>query len=58
MERTIPYILSHPDVTDAAFAVHMFMPESDLGYEVTRMPLNTDGSSLLLAESHRCFDCT
>jgi hypothetical protein len=30
----------------------MLMPEIDLGYEVTHITLNTDGSSLLLAGSH------
>lgn len=30
----------------------MLMPETDLGYEVTHISLNTDGSSLLLAGSH------
>jgi nuclear pore complex protein Nup88 len=30
----------------------MLMPEIDLGYEVTQISLNTDGSSLLVAGSH------
>ena len=30
----------------------MLMPETDLGYVVTHVSLNTDGSSLLLVGSH------
>lgn len=34
------------------FAVQMLMPDTDLGYVVTHVSLNTDGSSLLLVGSH------
>jgi nuclear pore complex protein Nup88 len=45
--------MSCSDKTDVACcAVQMLMPEIDLGYEVTHITLNTDGSSLLLAGSH------
>ncbi|KAM3389286.1 hypothetical protein ACQJBY_011421 [Aegilops geniculata] len=37
---------------EAAVPSEMMMPETDLGYEVTHISLNTDGSSLLLAGSH------
>ena len=40
-------------MTDVASSVvQMLMPEIDLGYEVTHISLNTDGSSLLIAGSH------
>jgi hypothetical protein len=35
-----------------AFAIQLLTPESDLGYTVTHISLNTDGSSLLLVGSH------
>lgn len=35
-----------------AFAVQILMPENDLGYVITHVSLNTDGSSLLLVGSH------
>ncbi|KAK1685329.1 hypothetical protein QYE76_046177 [Lolium multiflorum] len=37
---------------EAAVPSEMLMPEMDLGYEVTHITLNTDGSALLLAGSH------
>ncbi|KAL5216333.1 hypothetical protein ABZP36_007734 [Zizania latifolia] len=37
---------------EAAVPSEMLMPETDLGYKVTHMSLNTDGSSLLLAGSY------
>jgi nuclear pore complex protein Nup88 len=37
---------------EAAVPSEMLMPETDLGYKVTHLSLNTDGSSLLLAGSH------
>jgi len=35
-----------------AFVIQLLTPESDLGYTVTHISLNTDGSSLLLVGSH------
>ncbi|XP_024311354.1 nuclear pore complex protein NUP88 [Brachypodium distachyon] len=40
---------------EAAVPSEMLMPEADLGYEVTQISLNTDGSSLLLAGSHNIY---
>ncbi|RLM74468.1 nuclear pore complex protein NUP88 [Panicum miliaceum] len=37
---------------EAAVPSEMLMPETDLGYVVTHVSLNTDGSSLLLVGSH------
>ncbi|KAF0930613.1 hypothetical protein E2562_033810 [Oryza meyeriana var. granulata] len=37
---------------EAAVPSEMLIPETDLGYKVTHVSLNTDGSSLLLAGSH------